>query len=107
GGFAWQEQLAVRFLAILRRKGHGLGHDELGAREGGWDGFRSEPPPSPLRAQCDRMQRLVAVALQCEESPVGADLRIVLDGVALGGAYRRTVPGTDRPYMQPVGVILR
>src|SRR5262245_49122961 len=47
GGFAWQEQLRVRFLAILRRKGHGLGHDELGTREGGRDGFRSEPPPLP------------------------------------------------------------
>src|SRR5215469_17497884 len=47
GGFVWQEQLRVRFLAILRRKGYGLGHDELGTREGGRDGFRSEPPPLP------------------------------------------------------------
>src|SRR5215470_19593015 len=66
GGFVWQEQLRVRFLAILRRKGHGLGHDELGTREGGWDGFRSEPPPLPPCTQRDRLQRLVAVALQCE-----------------------------------------
>ena len=96
----------MRFLAILRRKGHGLGHDELGTREGGWDGFRSEPPPLPRCTQRDRLQRLVAVALQCEKSAVGADLRIVFDGVTLGGAHRRTVLGVDRPDMQPVGVIL-
>jgi hypothetical protein len=52
------------------------------------------------------MQRLVAVALQCEKSAVGADLWIVFDGVALAGAHRRTVLGVDRPDMQPVGVIL-
>src|ERR1700723_1680318 len=106
GGFTWQEQLRVRFLAILRRKGHGLGHDELGTREGGRDGFRSEPPPLPPRTQLDRMQRLVAVALQCEKSAGGADLRHVFDGVALGGAHRRTMLDIDRPDMQPVGVIL-
>src|SRR5207253_9278293 len=91
GGFAWQEQLRVRFLALLLRKGHGLGHDELGAREGGWDGVRSEPPPLPRCTQRDRLQRLVAVALQREKSAVGADLRIVFDGGTLGGAHRRTV----------------
>src|SRR5512135_2082356 len=82
GGFVWQEQLRVRFLAVLRREGHGLGHDEPGARKGGRDGFRSEPPPLPPRTQRDRLQRLVAVTLQCEKSAVGADLRIVLDGGA-------------------------
>ena len=96
----------MRFLAILRRKGRGLGHDELGTREGRRDGFRSEPPPLPLRTQRDRMQRLVAIALQRKKSAVGADLRIVFDGVALGGVHRRTVLGVDRPDMQPVGVIL-
>src|SRR5436190_24228135 len=92
-GLAWQEQLRVRFLAILRRKGHGLGHDEVGARERGRDGLRSEPPPLPARTQRDRMHRLVAVALQCENSAVGANLRKVFDGVALGGAHRRTMLG--------------
>src|SRR4029077_6945748 len=81
--FAWQEQLRVRFLAIVRHKGHGLGHDELGTREGGRDGLRNEPPPLPPRTQRDRMHRLVAVALQCEKSAVGANLRKVFDGVAL------------------------
>ena len=96
----------MRFLAILRPKGHGPGHDELGTREGGRDGFRSEPPPLLPRTQHDRMQRLVAVALQCEKSAVGADLRQVFDGVALAGAHRRTMLGIDRPDMHPVGVIL-
>src|SRR5882757_8552510 len=106
GGFAWEEQLRVRFLAILCRKGHGLGHDQLGTREGGRYDFRSETAPLPARTQPDRMQRLVAVALQCEKSAVGSDLRKVFDGVALGGAHRRTVFGIDRPDMHPVGVIL-
>jgi hypothetical protein len=106
GGFTWQEQLRVRLLAILRRKGHGLGHDELGTREGEGDGFRSEWLPLPPGTQHDRMQRLVAVALQCEESAVGADLRHVFDGVALIGAHRRSMLDIDRPDMQPVGVIL-
>ena len=52
------------------------------------------------------MHRLVAVALHCEKSAVGANLRKVFDGVALGGAHRRTMFGIDRPDMQPIGVIL-
>ncbi len=52
------------------------------------------------------MQRLVAVALQCEKGAVGADLRNVFDGVALVGAHRRTMFDIDRPDMESVGVIL-
>jgi hypothetical protein len=52
------------------------------------------------------MHRLVAVALQCEKSAVGANLRKVFDGVAQGGAHRRTMLGIDRPDMHPVSVIL-
>src|SRR5262249_51507094 len=52
------------------------------------------------------MHRLVAVALQYEKSPVGANLRKVFDGMALGGAHRRTMLGIDRPDMHPVSVIL-
>src|SRR5215472_6090892 len=92
-GLAWQEQLRVRFLALLRCKGHSLRHDELGTREGGRDDFRSESPPLPPRTQLDRMHRLVAVALQCEKSAVGANLRKVFDSVALGDAHRRTMLG--------------
>ena len=70
-------RLRVRFLAILRRKDHGLGHDELGNSGRKGDGFGSDPPPLASRTQRDRLQRLVAVALQCEKSAVGADRRIV------------------------------
>src|SRR5579871_635453 len=105
GGFTWEEQLRVRFLATLRPKGHGLGHEELGTWEGGRNSFRSEPLPLPTRTQHDRMQRLVAVALQCEKNAVSVDLRHVFDGVALVGAHWRTMRDIDRPDMQPVGVI--
>src|SRR5262249_18571351 len=68
--------------------------------------FRNEPPPLPRRTQGDRMHWLVAIALQCEKSAVGANLRKVFDGVALGRSHRRTMLGIDRPDMHPVSVIL-
>lgn len=105
-GLVWHEQLRVRFLAIFRNKGHCLGHDELGTREGGWNGFRSDRSPLPLRTQHDWMHWLVAVALQREKSAVGSNLRKVFDGVALSDAHCRTMPGIDRPDVHPVGVIL-
>jgi hypothetical protein len=62
----------VGFLAILRREGYGLWHDERGTREERRDRFWSEPPPLPARAEHDWMQRLVAVTLQREKSAIGA-----------------------------------
>jgi len=65
--------LRVRFLAILRHKAHGLGHDEL--ELGKEDGWLPERAAAIASASTRPDARLVAVALQCEKSAVGADLR--------------------------------